>query len=94
MANLDGAIDGPVQQVRELADAFDALAQFEDAVTLAPRDVILTAHSAAADRIRSTGVVIRDPRLTRARALGDQSGARLNATFVFPMVSGGRDTAA
>jgi hypothetical protein len=94
-------MDEPVQKARELADACDALAQLEGAVTLVPRDAILTAHSAVADRIPRTGaVVIRDPRLTRAPALGDQGGgarrlqAGPNATFVFPTVCGGQDTAA
>ena len=95
MAKLVGAIDEPVQQARELADAFDALAQLEGAVTLAPRDAIPTAPRAVPDRTQRTGaVIIRDPRLTRARNLGDQSGVGLNATFVFPTVCGGRDTAA
>jgi hypothetical protein len=95
MAKLDGAMDEPVQQARELADAFDALAQLESAVTLAPRDAIPTAHRAVPDRTQRTGaVIIRDPRLTRARTLSDQSGVGLNATFVFPTVCGGRDTAA
>jgi hypothetical protein len=93
-AKLDRALDEPVQKARELADACGALAQLEDTVTLAPRDPIPTAHSAVADRTQRTGaVIIRDPRLTRARTLGDQSGGGLNATFVFPTVCGGRDTA-
>jgi hypothetical protein len=84
MAKLDRAIDEP-----------DALAQLEDTVTLAPRDAIPTADGAVARRTQRTGaVIIRDPRLTRARTLGDQSGVGLNATFVFPTVCGGRDTAA
>ena len=95
MAKLDGAIDAPVQQARELADAFDPLAQLEGAVTLAPRDAIPTAPRAVPDRTQRTGaVIIRDPRLTRARTVSDQSGVGLNATFVFPTVCGGRDTAA
>ena len=95
MAKLDGAIDEPVQQAREFADAFDALAQLEGAVILAPRDAIPTAHRAVPDRTQHKGaVIIRDPRLTRARTLGDQSGVGLNANFVFPTVRGGRDTAA
>ena len=87
MAKLDGAIDEPVQQARELADTFDALAQLEGAVTLVPRDAIPTAHRAVADRTQHTGaVIIRDPRLIRARTSSDQSGgakegrARISAT--------------
>ena len=85
------AMDEPVQQ----ADAFDALAQSEDTVTLAPRDAIPTAPRAVPDRTQRRGaVIIRDPRLTRARTLSDQSGVGLNATLVFPTVCGGRDSAA
>ena len=52
-----------------------ALAQLEDTVTLAPRDAIPTAQRAVAHRTQHTGaVIIRDPRLTGARTLGDQSG--------------------
>jgi hypothetical protein len=92
---LDRAMDEAVQKARELADTFDALAQLEDTVTSAPRDAIPTADGAVAHRTQHTGaVIIRDPRLTRARTLGDQSGGGLNATFVFPTVCGGRDTAA
>ena len=96
MATLDLAMDENVRrQACELADTCDALAQLEDKVTLAPRDAIPTAAGAVADSAQHTGaVIIRDPRLTRARALGDQSGGGLNATFVFPTVCGGRDTAA
>ena len=95
MAKLDRAMDEPVQKARELADICDALVQLEDTVTLAPRDAIPTAAGAVADPAKRMGaVIIRDPRLTRARALGDQSGGGLNATFVFPTVCGGRDTAA
>jgi hypothetical protein len=91
----NGAMDEPVQQAHELADPFDALAQLDDTVTLAPRDAIPTTHRAVSDRTEHTGaVIIRDPRLTRVRTLSDQSGVGLNATFVFPMVCGGRDTAA
>ena len=94
MAKLDGAMDEPVQQARELADAFDALAQLEGAVTLAPRDAIPMAPRAVPDRTQHTGaVIIRDPRLTRARTLSDQSRVELNATFVFPTACGGRDAA-
>jgi hypothetical protein len=92
---FDRAKDEPVQQARELADAFDALAQLEGAVTLAPRDAIPMAPRAVPDRTQHTGaVIIRDPRLTRARTLRDQSRVGLNATFVFPTDCGGRDTAA
>jgi hypothetical protein len=95
MAKLDGAIDEPVQKTREFADTCDALAQLEDKVTLAPRDAIPTAARTVPDRAQHTGaVIIRDPRLTRARTLSDQSGVGLNATLVFPTVCGGRDTAA
>ena len=93
MAKLDGAIDEHVQQARELADAFDALAQLEGAVTLAHRDAIPMAPRAVPDRTQHTGaVIIRDPRLTRT--LSDQSRVGLNATFVFPTVCGGRNAAA
>jgi len=75
------------RQARELADTFDAPAQLEDTVTLAPRDAMPTADGAVAPRTQRTGaVIIRDARLTRARTLGDQSGgaeetgARTSAT--------------
>jgi hypothetical protein len=87
MAKFDRAMDEPVQKARVLADTCDALAQLEDMVTLAPRDAIPTAAGAVADPAQHTGaVIIRDPRLTRARTLGDQSGgaeetgARTSAT--------------
>jgi hypothetical protein len=55
-------------QARELADAFDALAQLKGTIALAPRDAIPTAHGEVADRTQYLGaVIIRDPRLTRAR---------------------------
>ena len=95
LAKRDLAVDEPVQKARELADTCDAVVQLEDTVTLAPRDAIPTAPRAVPDRTQRTGaVIIRDPRLTRARTLSDQSGVGLNATFVFPTVCGGRDTAA
>ena len=95
LAKRDLAVDEPVQKARELADTCDALVQLEDTVTLAPRDAIPTAPRAVPDRTQRTGaVIIRDPRLTRARTLSDQSGVGLNATLVFPTVCGGRDTAA
>jgi hypothetical protein len=94
-AKLDYAMDEPVQKARELVDASDALAQSEGVVTLAPRDAIPMAAGAVADPVHHTGaVIIRDKRLTGARTLSDQSGVGLNATFVFPTVCGGRDTAA
>ena len=76
IAQLDLAMDETVRrQACELADTFDALAQLEDTVTLAPRDAIPTAPRAVPDRTQRTGaVIIRDPRLTRARTLSDQSG--------------------
>ena len=75
MAKFDRAMDEAVQKARVLADVCDALAQLEDMVTLAPRDAIATAAGAVADPAQHTGaVIIRDPRLTRARTLGDQSG--------------------
>jgi hypothetical protein len=88
MAKLNLAMDETVRrQACELADTFDAPAQLEDTVTLAPRDAIPTADGAVARRTQHTGaVIIRDPRLTRARTLGDQSGgaaetgARTSAT--------------
>jgi hypothetical protein len=94
MAKLDLAVNEPVQKARELADTCDVLAQLEDTVTLEPRDPIPTGHSAVADRQGTGAVIIRDPRLTRARTLSDKSNVGLNATFVFPTVCGGRDTAA
>ena len=88
MEKLDLAMDETVRrQAREFADTFDALARLEDTVTLAPRDAIPTADGAVARRTQHTGaVIIRDPRLTRAPTLGDQSGgaeetgARTSAT--------------
>jgi hypothetical protein len=88
MVKLNLAMDETVRrQACELADTFDAPAQLEDTVTLAPRDAIPTADGAVARRTQHTGaVIIRDPRLTRARTLGDQSGgaegtgARTSAT--------------
>jgi hypothetical protein len=76
-AKLDLAMDETVRrQACELADTFDAPAQLEDTVTLAPRDAIPTADGAVAHRPQHTGaVIIRDPRLTRARTLSAQSGA-------------------
>ena len=76
MAKLDLAMDETVRrQAREFADTFDALARLEDTVTLAPRYAIPTADGAVARRTQHTGAeIIRDPRLTRARTLGDQSG--------------------
>jgi hypothetical protein len=95
LAKLDLAVSEPVQKARGLADACDGLAQFDDRVTLAPFDAILTARGAVAGRAQHKGaVIIRDPRITRARTLSDQSGVGLNATLVFPTVCGGRDTAA
>jgi hypothetical protein len=74
VAKLDLAVSEPVQKARGLADACDALAQLEEAVTLIPRDAISAAHRAVADRTEHTGaVIIRDPRLMRA-SLRDQSG--------------------
>jgi hypothetical protein len=94
-AKLDHVMDHPVQKARELADAWEALAQLEGVVTLAPRDAIPMAAGAVTNQAQYTGaVIIRDPRLTRPRTLGDQSGLGLNATFVFPTACGGRDTAA
>jgi hypothetical protein len=87
IAKLDLSMDEPVQQARELADIFDALPQFEGPATLAPHDEIPTAHSAVSDRTQRTGaMIIRDPRLTRARVLCDRSAgaeqtvARTSAT--------------
>jgi hypothetical protein len=72
MAKLDHAMDEPVQKAREPANAFDARAQLEGAVTLAPRDAIPTAAGAVADRKQRAGaVIIRDPRLTHAPTLSD-----------------------
>ena len=73
MENLDLAMDETVRrQACERADTFDALARLEGTVSLAPRDAIPTANGAVARRTQHTGaVIIRDPRLTRARTLGD-----------------------
>jgi hypothetical protein len=95
MAKLDLAMDETVRrQARELADTFDARAQLEETDTLAPRDAIPTADGAVARRTQRTGaVIIRDPRLTRARTLGDQSGgaeeagARISATQAIGAIS-------
>ena len=75
MAKLDLAMDETVRrQACELADTFDARAQLEDTVNLASRDAIPAADGAVTRRTQHTGaVIIRDPRLTRARTLGDQS---------------------
>jgi hypothetical protein len=95
LAKRDLAVDEPVQKAHELADTCDALVQLEGTVTLAPRDATPMAHCAVPDRIQHTGaVIIRDPRLTRAGTLKDQSGVGLSATLVFPTVCGGRDNAA
>jgi hypothetical protein len=95
LVKRDLAVDEPVQQARELADAFDGLAQLEGLVTLAPRDAIPAAHRADPDRTQhKDAVIIRDPRLTRARTLNDQTGVGLTATSIFPTACGGRDTAA
>ena len=76
MAKLDLAMDETVRrQACELADTFDARAQFEDMVNLASRNAILAADGAVTRRTQHTGaMIIRDPRLTGARTLGDQSG--------------------
>ena len=95
IAKLDLAMDETVRRrAREFADTFDALAQLEDTITLAPRDAIPTADGAVAHRPQHTGaVIIRDPRLTRARTLGDQSGgaeetgARTSATLEIGAIS-------
>jgi hypothetical protein len=85
MAKLDLAMDETVRrQACELADTFDARAQLEDT---ASRDAIATADRVVTRRTQHTdAVIIRDPRLTGARTLGDQSGgveetgARTSAT--------------
>jgi hypothetical protein len=80
-----GADESISDQARQMAKL--DLAMDEDTVTLAPRDAIPTADGAVARRTQHTGaVIIRNPRLTRARTLGDQSGgaeetgARTSAT--------------
>ena len=86
--SLDLAMDETVRrQARDLADTFDAPAQLEHTVSLAPRDAMPMADGAVARRTQRTGaVVIRDARLTRARTLSDQiggaeeTGARTSAT--------------
>jgi hypothetical protein len=89
IAKLDLVMDETIRrQACELANTFDArLPNLGDTVTLAPRDAIPTADGVAANRTQHSGaVIIRDPRLTRARTLGDQSGvaeetvARASAT--------------
>lgn len=94
LEKLDLAMREPVQKARELADTCDALSQLEDTVTLAPRDAIQTADGAVGHRTQRTGaVIIRNPRLTRARTLGDQSGgaeetgARTSATLEIGAIS-------
>ena len=77
MAKLDRAMDEPVQKAREPANAFDARAQLEGAVTLAPRDAIPTSDGAVADPRRGA-VIIRDPRLTRAKWRRAQRNLRLS----------------
>ena len=64
MAKLDLAMDETVRrQACELADTFDAPAQLEDTVTLAPRDATPTADGAVERRtLHSGAVIIRDPR--------------------------------
>ena len=98
MAKLDLTVNEPVQKARGLADACDALAQLEDTVTLVPRDAIPAVHRAVADRTQHTGaVIIRDPRLTRARTLSDQGGrgeetvARTSATHEIGAISKAMD---
>jgi hypothetical protein len=74
LAKLDLAVSEEVK-AREPADAYEAFAQLEDSVTLAPRDAIPTAAGAVGHGTQHTGaVIIRDPRLTRAHTLCDQSG--------------------
>ena len=59
--------DAPGQHARELANTFDAFAQLEGTVALAPHDASASAAGALADRTQHTGaVIIRDPRLMRA----------------------------
>jgi hypothetical protein len=54
-------------------------------LNVAPRDAIPTAAGAVADPAQHTrAMIIRDPRLTRARTFGDQNGGGLNATLSFP----------
>jgi hypothetical protein len=74
LAELDLAVSEAT--AREPADACEAFAQLEDRVPLAPRDAIPTAARAVAHGTQHTGaVIIRDPRLTRARTMRDQSGS-------------------
>jgi hypothetical protein len=83
----DESISDQAPQMAKLDRAMDEPVQ--------PCDTIPAADGAVADPAQRAGaVIIRDPRLTRARTLSDQSGGGLNATFVFPTVCGGRDTAA
>ena len=75
LAKLDLAVGEAVQNAREGADACDALAQLEDSVTLAPREPTPTpAGGVAHGTQHASAVIIRDPRLTRARTLDDQGG--------------------
>jgi hypothetical protein len=72
------------RQAWELADTFDALAQLEGTVTLAPGDAIPTADGAVAYRSQHTGaVIIRDPRLTGARTLSDLPAPHYACDSVF-----------
>jgi hypothetical protein len=67
--------DAPGQHARELAGAFDALAELEGTVALAPHDAIASAAGALADRTQHTdAVIIRDPRLMRAGNLRGHDG--------------------
>jgi hypothetical protein len=74
LAKLDLAVSEAT--AREPADACEAFAQLEGSVTLAPCNAIPTAARAVAHGTQHTGaVIIRDPRLTRARTMRDQSGS-------------------
>jgi hypothetical protein len=93
LAKRDPAVDEPARKARELADTCDGPIGWHGC--LSTRDAIPTAHRAVPDWTQHTGaVIIRDPRLTRARTLSDQRDVGLTATFVFPTACGGRDTAA
>ena len=88
MASVDLAISErqPVQDAREYADTLNGFVQLDGIVTLASHD----SHASVADHKEHTGaVIVRDPRLIRARGARNSSGhtgaveetvARISAT--------------
>ena len=70
MASVDLAISErqPARNAQEFADDLNGLARLESMITSALHDANAKARCAVADRKEHTGaVIIRDPRLTRAR---------------------------